>query len=235
MITLENTVSKRGGFTLKANFALGEGRLCAVLGPSGAGKSSLLNVIAGFDDLVSGRVLIDGEDVSRASPARRPISMVFQDHNLFPHLSVWDNVALGAAASLRLTEEDKSRVDEALARVGLASLTARKPFRLSGGERQRVALARVLVRRSKVLLLDEPFAALDPGLRAEMLQEVVDLTREQKLTTLLVTHQPEEIRAAVDDMLFVAAGQVSGPMAPAAFFANGSPAIAAYLGLTARG
>jgi len=219
-----------GTFTLDVALRAAGGELSAVLGPSGAGKSTLLNIIAGFEPLAQGRVLIDSADISAAPPSQRPVSMVFQDNNVFPHLTLWQNVALGIASNLRLTEEQSSAVNAALARVGLAKLSTRKPGDVSGGERQRVALARVLMRPTKVLLLDEPFAALDPGLRKDMLALVKELTREKQLATLLVSHQPEEIRTAADAVLFVAEGKVWPTMPPASFFANLDPAVASYLG-----
>jgi thiamine transport system ATP-binding protein len=219
-----------GAFTLDVALRAKAGELSAVLGPSGAGKSTLLNIIAGFEPLRQGHVLIDGTDVSSAPPAQRPVSMVFQDNNVFPHLSLWQNVALGIAPNLRLTETQSGTVDAALARVGLAKLSTRKPGDVSGGERQRVALARVLVRPTKVLLLDEPFAALDPGLRQGMLALVLELTREKQLATLLVSHQPEEIRAAADAVVFVAEGKVWPAMPPASFFASREAVVASYLG-----
>jgi thiamine transport system ATP-binding protein len=193
----------------------------------------LLNIIAGFESFAQGHVMMDGVDVSGAPPSQRPVSMVFQDNNVFPHLTLWQNVALGIAPNLRLTEAQSDTVDAALARVGLANLRTRKPGDVSGGERQRVALARVLVRTTKVLLLDEPFAALDPGLRKGMLAFVKDLTREKQLATLLVSHQPEEIRAAADAVIFVSEGRVWPAMPPESFFASREAVVASYLGRTA--
>ena len=168
-------------------------------------------------------------------PSRRPVSMVFQDNNVFPHLTLWQNVALGFAPNLKLNDAERLTVNAALARVGLAALATRKPGDVSGGERQRVALARVLVRPTKVLLLDEPFAALDPGLRQNMLGLVKEITRERGLVTLLVSHQPLEIRDAADAIVFVADGEVHPTEKPGAFFANtANPAIATYLGRTSR-
>ena len=234
MLEISDGHYAHGAFTLDVALKAAPGELSAVLGPSGAGKSTLLNIIAGFESLVQGRVLIDGTDVSSGPPSRRPVSMVFQDNNVFPHLTLWQNVALGIAPSLRLREAQSNTVDAALARVGLTKLSTRKPGDVSGGERQRVALARVLVRPTKVLLLDEPFAALDPGLRKDMLALVKELTSEKQLATLLVSHQPEEIRTAADNVIFVAEGRVWPAAVPALFFASREAVLASYLGRVAN-
>lgn len=231
MLEIENGHYAHGSFTLAISLKVKAAELVAVLGPSGAGKSTLLNIIAGFETLQSGRLLIGDRDVTTLSPSVRPVSMVFQDNNVFPHLSLWQNVALGVAPSLKLNAAQHDSVDFALGRVGLTALAQRKPGAVSGGERQRVALARVLVRPTKVLLLDEPFAALDPGLRKEMLALVKEITMERKLATLLVSHQPLEIRGAADSVAFIAEGAVHQSVSPETFFANGTdPAIARYLG-----
>jgi len=198
-------------FTLRAE----AGQVLAVLGPSGAGKSTLLNLIAGFEWALSGRILIAGKDVTRLGPAQRPATMVFQEHNLFAHLDVAANVGLGIDPGLRLDAADRARIASALAEVGLSGLGRRMPGQLSGGERQRVALARALVRDRPVLLLDEPFAALGPRLRREMLDLVDRLRRDLALTVILVSHQPEDARRIAQRTAFVCDGRVlvEGPTA----------------------
>ena len=235
MLDIENGHYIHGTFTLDISLTAKPGELVAVLGPSGAGKSTLLNIIAGFENLKQGRVRIDGQDVTHQPPAARLVSMVFQDNNVFPHLSLWENVALGAAPNLKLNGAQRANVDSALIRVGLASLALRKPGDVSGGERQRVALARVLVRPTKALLLDEPFAALDPGLRHDMLELVKEITLERGLVTLLVSHQPDEIRHAADAIVFVGEGVIRQPVGPKTFFGGAAdPVIARYLGKASR-
>jgi thiamine transport system ATP-binding protein len=233
MILIENAIFKKKKFSLAIDLHVKPESFVAVLGASGAGKSTLLSIIAGFEDLERGKLWLDGADTQNVPPAKRPVSMIFQDHNVFAHLSVWENVALGIAPSLKLDEEEMDQVDAALVRVGLSQYAKRKPGNISGGERQRVALARVLVRKRKILLLDEPFAALDPGLRHDMLDLVSDLRRENGLTVLMVTHQPEEALRAADNIIFVADGQVREPIASNIFFTmHDDEAIDAYLGKT---
>jgi len=185
-----------------------DGECLAVVGPSGAGKSTLLALIAGFERADSGAIRIGGQDVTRQHPSVRPVTMLFQDHNLFAHLDVAANVGLGIHPGLKLTAADRDRVEAALAQVGLAGLSARLPSQLSGGERQRVALARSLVRDRPVLLLDEPFAALGPALRREMLDLVRALQAARRLTVLLVSHQPEDALYAATRTAFVHDGHV---------------------------
>jgi thiamine transport system ATP-binding protein len=184
------------------------GECLAIIGPSGAGKSTLLALIAGFERAGSGSMRIGGQDVTRLHPSVRPVTMLFQDHNLFAHLDVAANVGLGVHPGLKLTAADRKRVEAALEQVGLSGLAERLPSQLSGGERQRVALARSLVRDRPVLLLDEPFGALGPALRREMLDLVRALQAARKLTVLLVSHQPEDALYAATRTAFVHAGHV---------------------------
>lgn len=206
-------------------------RITAIMGPSGSGKSTLLNLVAGFETPRSGRVLIGGADVGTEPPSARPVSMVFQENNLFAHLSVERNVGLGRSPSLRLTEADHAAVAEALKRVGLAGKEQRLPRELSGGERQRVALARVLVRDRPVLLLDEPFASLGPALRDDMLDLVAGVHAERGMTVLFVTHQPEDARRIGQNMVFLDNGTVAATGVAADFFDHSGPeAFRRYLG-----
>ena len=179
-----------------------------LLGPSGSGKTTLLNLIAGFEPPASGHIELDGLDVTVSPPGMRPVTMVFQDHNLFAHLDVKTNVGLGISPALKLTTADRERIATALGRVGLTGFEHRLPGQLSGGERQRVAIARALVRDKPVLLLDEPFAALGPALRREMLDLVAEIHREKAMTVLIVTHQPDDARHAATHTAFVHRGHV---------------------------
>ena len=230
MLRLENVEARQGGFGLEADFTLLEGARAAVLGPSGGGKSTLLAVIAGFLKPTRGRVLWQGQDLGPLPPGKRPVSILFQDHNLFPHLSVFENVGLGHDPRLRLDGRARRDVEAALERVGLGGMGARRPAELSGGQMGRAALARVLMRARPVMLLDEPFAALGPGLKAEMLQLVREIVEETFATLLLVTHDPEDARALEGVTLFVEAGRVLPPEDTDALFANPPANLRAYLG-----
>ena len=205
---------KRGGMEFTFDFTLAAGSVAAVMGPSGSGKSTLLDLIAGFETPNSGAVLIADADVAQAPPARRPVSMVFQENNLFGHLDVFSNVALGRSPSLKLDDKAREDVRAAINRVGLGDKKSRLPAKLSGGERQRVALARVLVRDRPVLLLDEPFAALGPALRSDMIALVRELSAERGMTMLMATHHPEDAERIADTMLYLEAGTIaaSGPI-----------------------
>lgn len=188
--------------------AVPAGAAVAVAGPSGAGKSTLFNVIAGFETPRTGRVELLGKDMAGREPAERPVSVVFQDNNLFAHLSIADNVGLGIDPGLKLDSAARQSVFSALSRVGLGGYERRLPGSLSGGERQRVALARALVRRRPILLLDEPFAALDPAMRGEMADLLAELRAETKSTMLFITHQPEDIRRLADRVMFIEDGAI---------------------------
>jgi putrescine transport system ATP-binding protein len=164
----------------------------ALLGPSGCGKSTLLRLLAGFERPDEGRILLDGADVADVPPHRRPVNMMFQNYALFPHLSVQQNIAFGLKQESLPADEIASRVASMLALMRLDGLGGRRPDQLSGGQRQRVALARSLVKRPRVLLLDEPMAALDKNLRAETQFELVELQRRLGTTFVIVTHDQDE-------------------------------------------
>ena len=230
MIRIDKGLYRHGDFTLSMDLEVQRSALVAVLGPSGSGKSTLLNVIAGFEPLARGRIILNSADATKTPPAERPVTAVFQDHNSFAHLDAWSNVALGLSPALNLTDAQKKAVDRALDLVGLASLSKRLPGEMSGGERQRIAIARVLVRKRPILLLDEAFAALGPALRREMLRLVKALHASEGLTTLLVTHQPEDAQSVAERVIFVDKGTVHAPIETKKFFASHDKDIRAYLG-----
>ncbi|MDA9008591.1 ATP-binding cassette domain-containing protein [Alphaproteobacteria bacterium] len=170
------------------------GKILGITGKSGSGKSTLLDLVAGFLLPSAGEILIEGNRQNELPPEARPLTILFQKNNLFEHLSAADNVALGINPSLRLTSQEKQLVTKALARVGLGGKDRQKVASLSGGEQQRVALARSLVRNKPILLLDEPFSALDAETRAEMLTLVREIVDEKQLATLMVTHDTSDCR-----------------------------------------
>ncbi|WP_374655435.1 thiamine ABC transporter ATP-binding protein [Dongia sp.] len=217
---------------LLMHFDLGveQGDVMAVIGPSGAGKSTLLALIGGFETAQTGRIAVAGVDITDLAPDARPVTTLFQDHNLFAHLSVVQNVGLGLHPGLRLNAAEKDAVAWALSEVGLSGFEDRLPGQLSGGERQRVAIARCILRKRPVLMLDEAFAALGPALRREMLNLVLSLKDQNGLTVLMVTHDPADAAFAADHTAFIAAGKVavSGPTAEV--LASRHPAIRDYLG-----
>jgi thiamine transport system ATP-binding protein len=230
MLTLEGLRARWGDWTLTADFTVAAGAKVALIGPSGAGKSTLLGLIAGHEAPAGGRVLWNGDDLTGAPPSARPISMVFQDNNLFPHMTAAQNVGLGLRPDLRLDAGQRREVAVALARVGLEGLEDRKPGQLSGGQVARVALARVLLRHQPVMLLDEPFGALGPALRLEMLDLVGGLAEETGATLLIVTHEPEDARRIADSVVLVADGLAHPPVATAEILNNPPAAFRAYLG-----
>ncbi len=199
--------------------AFERGKVTAVVGPSGSGKSTLINLLAGFETPDAGRVLMEGRDVSRLDPSERPVSLIFQDNNLFAHLDIFTNIGLGISPSLRLSSADKTEVARALDRVSLSGFEKRLPGSMSGGERQRAALARALVRKKSLMLLDEPFAALDPGLRSGMAVLLQELHRESKNTILVVTHHPDDIARLADSVVFLVDGRIIFKGDTEAFFA----------------
>lgn len=230
MLRLDDITIANGGFTVTADFAVEPGTRVAVIGPSGAGKSTLVEAIAGFLPVIRGRVLWQGRDITGAAPGQRPVAMLFQDGNLFPNLSVARNVGLGLDPNLRLTDAQRDRVAAAIARVGLDGLAARRPADLSGGQQSRAALARVLVQDRPLLLLDEPFAALGPALKADMLDLVDGLVRETGATLMMVSHDPGDARRIAGQVVLVAEGVAHPPADTAALLDDPPDVLRAYLG-----
>ena len=207
------------------------GTLCGLIGPSGGGKTTLLHSIAGFERPTSGALRFAGCDLLPLPPSERPLSILFQDHNLFPHLTAAENIGLGIDPRLRLTPAQAAEVEASLERVGLAGLGGRRPAELSGGQRQRVAIARALVRKRPLMLLDEPFGGLDPGLRREMIALVDRLRRDERLTVLVSIHTPEDLSDVAELMAFIGEGRVLAAAPPGEILAHGRhPAIDRYLG-----
>ncbi|VEB26884.1 thiamin ABC transporterATP-binding protein [Actinobacillus lignieresii] len=185
-----------------------QGQRVAIVGESGAGKSTLLNLIAGFEIPTSGQIWLNACNHTATEVAERPVSMLFQDNNVFPHLTVEQNIGLALIPSLKLNKDQKTQVRQIAEQMGIADLLNRRADQLSGGQKQRVALARTLLRKQPILLLDEPFSALDPKRRNELQALVAQICRQQNLTLLMVTHQFEESKSLFDRILTIENGKV---------------------------
>jgi putative spermidine/putrescine transport system ATP-binding protein len=228
-LQLDNITQRFGDFVAvqDINLDVEGGEIVALLGPSGCGKSTLLRIVSGFIRQTQGRVLFDRAPVDHLSPRERGVGIVFQNYALFPHMTVAENVAYGLQAHRWPREKIAPRVSEMLALVHMSDFAERRPRQLSGGQQQRIALARCLAIDPKVLLLDEPFGALDKNLRLDMQIEVKRLQREYGITTILVTHDQEEALSMADRIAVMARGrieQVSSPTEiydrPATLFVN---------------
>jgi len=230
MLHLDRLTIEQPGFRLTADWQAEPGARIAVIGPSGAGKSTLLSVIGGFFAPAGGRVLWAGQDLTALPPGDRPVTTLFQDQNLFPHLTISQNLALGLSPALRLAPGDEGRIEAALNRVGLAGLGPRRPAELSGGQQGRAALARALLRARPILLLDEPFAALGPALKTQMLDLVAEVATDTGALVLMVTHDPADARHFAPLTVLVADGIAHPPAPTATLLDNPPPVLAAYLG-----
>ncbi|ABD06164.1 spermidine/putrescine ABC transporter ATP-binding subunit [Rhodopseudomonas palustris HaA2] len=210
LLRIEAVAKRFGGYTAvdRLSLEIAAGEFFALLGPSGCGKTTLLRMLAGFETPDSGRILLDGEDIAAVLPHRRPVNMMFQNYALFPHLSVADNIAFGLKRAGLPRKEIKARVAEMVALVKLDGLEKRKPDRLSGGQQQRVALARALARRPRLLLLDEPMAALDKKLRESTQLELIALQKRLGTTFIIVTHDQDEAMTVADRIGVMRAGQL---------------------------
>lgn len=209
MIYLNNVILNDKTLPMCFNLNVKAGERVAIIGESGAGKSTLLNLIAGFEFPAQGEIWLNDKNHTRSAPYERPVSMLFQENNLFPHLTIQQNLALGLKPSLKLTALEQEKIEQVACSVGLGDYLQRLPNSLSGGQKQRVALARCLLRDKPILLLDEPFSALDQKLRVEMLALIAKLCDKKYLTLLLVTHQPSELVGTIDRVLLVENGQIS--------------------------
>lgn len=209
-IRIQNVTKQYGDVYAVDNVSLDiyQREFFALLGPSGCGKTTLLRLLAGFETPTAGKLVIDGQDMAAVPPWRRPVNMMFQSYALFPHMSVADNIAFGLKQDRLARAEIKDRVEEAMRLVQLDPLARRKPDQLSGGQKQRVALARAIVKRPKVLLLDEPLGALDKKLRERTQFELVNIQESLGLTFVIVTHDQEEAMTVSTRMAIMNEGQV---------------------------
>ncbi|HEM8294486.1 MULTISPECIES: thiamine ABC transporter ATP-binding protein ThiQ [Providencia] len=209
MIKLTNLDYQYDNLTMSFDFSVTSGECVAIMGPSGAGKSTLLSLISGFQFPKTGTIELNGQDHTFTPPAQRPVSMLFQENNLFAHLTIRQNIGLGLQPSLCLSTKQMQVVEQIAAHVSLTEYLDRLPAQLSGGQRQRAALARCLVRNQPILLLDEPFSALDPALRHEMLTLLKTVCMEKSITLLMVSHNVDDALQIAPRTLVVAAGEIA--------------------------
>ena len=203
---------KESYLTISTNISLEPDKIYAVVGPSGAGKSTFLNLISGFASISSGSIIWNGQEISNLPPAKRNVSILFQDNNLFPHLSVWRNLALAVTNWPKISRNNEEKLKAVMSEVGILGLENRKPSQLSGGQQSRVALARVLLQKNKILLLDEPFSALGPSLKDQMLELIKKISKNKKLLVLMVTHDPADAKKGASQTLVIKDKKVHPPL-----------------------
>lgn len=235
-LNIDGVRFRQGDWQLEVDLEAKRGECIALIGPSGAGKSTLLSLIAGFEQPDHGAIFVGEDRIDTLAPATRPVTMMFQENNLFNHLTLYQNIALGCHPGLKLTEEDRELIEAAMAATKLGALQSRKPADVSGGERQRAALARCLCQRRPLLLLDEPFTGLDPQLRVEMHELVDELRKTHTLTVIVVSHLPHEVARIADTLAFMLGGKIlkTGPT-DAILSQPKNPELSEYLRFTAAG
>ena len=232
-VSLRSVTKKYGNFTAIENITLDipAGAYCCLLGPSGCGKTTALRMIAGHEDVTSGEVYIGDRTVTQLSPVKRNTAMMFQNYALFPHKTIWQNVEFGLKMKGVDKAERRQRVDEILELVGLSHTAQRKPSQLSGGQQQRIALARALVNRPQVLMLDEPLSALDENLRVKMRSELRKIQQQFGLTFIQVTHHVEEAFSLSDQIVVMDHGHIEQVASPAELFTTpASQFVAKFIG-----
>ncbi len=209
MLELKNLQYKyKDSMFFDFSFKLQLGESLALIGLSGSGKTTLLNLIAGFITPIDGELLFESNNITKVSANNRPVNMLFQEHNIFNHLNVFDNVALGISPGLKISKIERKLVEHALEKVGLGGFNVRLPHQLSGGQKQKLAISRALVRKKPILLLDEAFSSLDPPMRVEMLDLVKSLQKEHSLTMIMATHNYREAVHRCDKICFIDNGRI---------------------------
>lgn len=231
LLQVDNVTFAYEQMQMQFDLVVNRGETLAILGASGSGKSTLLNLIAGFNQPLSGDIRFQQKSILTKAPAQRPITTLFQEHNLFNHLTVKQNIAIGLAPNMKLNAAQQRALETAAQQVEMTELLHRLPADLSGGQRQRVGIARCLARKQPLLLLDEPFSSLDPALRQEMLRLIATLNKAHGITVLMVTHSPDDALQIADNIAFVENGTIA-LHAPAAILAdhNAPDMLKRYLG-----
>ena len=230
MLQVKNLFVDLGGFRLTADFEIERGSLLSIVGPSGAGKSTILNALAGFIPLTSGEIKWNGSDITQLDPGLRPLSILFQDYNLFSHLTVKDNIAIGLRPNLKLDDLETEMVNSVIEEVGLSKFKFIKPFQLSGGQRTRVSLARSIVRSKPILLLDEAFSGLGPALRSEMIKLIKDKSIKEGITLIMVSHHIKDAIELDQKVIFVNDGETMKPTNVSIFINSQDENIRDYIG-----
>ena len=233
LIQFKNVTKRFGDFTAIENLTqdIYEREFFSLLGPSGCGKTTLMRMLAGFENVTEGQILIAGQDMANVPPNKRAVNMMFQSYALFPHLSVWENIAFGLKREGKPKAEIEARVDEMLRLTRLVKFAKRKPHQISGGQRQRVALARSLAKAPKLLLLDEPLGALDKKLRQDTQFELMDIQEKTGTTFVIVTHDQEEAMTVSSRVAVMDEGQIIQVATPAQIYeAPNSVYVADFIG-----
>ncbi|XZQ54973.1 MAG: thiamine ABC transporter ATP-binding protein ThiQ [Arsenophonus sp.] len=209
MIKLDHLLYCYKHFKMQFNFHINKAEKVAILGPSGAGKSTLLNLIAGFQYPEKGEIWLNNKNHTTTPPIKRPVTILFQENNLFSHLTVWQNIALGISANLRLKKPQHHLINQIIEQVSLENCITNLPSQISGGQRQRTALARCLIRQKPILLLDEAFSAFDPVLRNEMLILLKQVCNERQLTLLIISHNLEHVSQIASRSIVIVNGRIT--------------------------
>jgi len=231
MLRVDNLVVDLENFSLTADFEIKVGSHIAVVGPSGAGKSTLLNVLSGFISPKKGNIQWNKSDITKLEPGKRPISILFQDYNLFSHFNVIENIAIGLKPNLKLNDLQRELVNFTIDEVGLSKFKFKTPSKLSGGQKTRVSLARAMVRSKPILLLDEAFSGLGPALRAEMIELIKNHAIKKNITLLMVSHNIKDAIELNQKVLFVSEGQFMKPINVNEFLNCSDKRIIDYIGI----
>ena len=231
MLRVNNLVVDLQNFSLTADFKIKVGSHIAVVGPSGAGKSTLLNVLSGFISPKKGNIEWNKSDITKLEPGKRPISILFQDYNLFSHFNVIENVAIGLKPNLKLNDLQRELVNFTIDEVGLSKFKFKTPSQLSGGQKTRVSLARAMVRSKPILLLDEAFSGLGPALRSEMIKLIKNHAIKKNITLLMVSHNIKDAIELNQKVLFVSDGKFKKPISVNEFINCSDKRIREYIGV----